>query len=68
MDTIVNIMDGALGRHLGMNLPIGGAANPSPLGMRCVIAFRHLAPLQQPPRSKGNHSRSAPRTEPRRRR
>mmetsp|Transcript_50946 Transcript_50946/g.119036 ORF Transcript_50946/g.119036 Transcript_50946/m.119036 type:complete len:1487 (+) Transcript_50946:3-4463(+) len=39
MDTIVNIMDGALGRHLGMNLPIGGAANPSPLGKGALVGF-----------------------------
>mmetsp|Transcript_12298 Transcript_12298/g.28787 ORF Transcript_12298/g.28787 Transcript_12298/m.28787 type:complete len:1618 (+) Transcript_12298:216-5069(+) len=33
-------MDGALfGRHLGMNLPIGGAGNPSPLGKGQLVGL-----------------------------
>jgi len=28
------------GNHLGLNLPIGGAGNPSPLGPSCLVSFR----------------------------
>jgi len=34
-----NIADGFNGKHLGLNLPIGGVGNPSPLGGDYVIGF-----------------------------
>ncbi|CAJ1356292.1 unnamed protein product [Effrenium voratum] len=35
-----NLLDGIRGKHMGLNLPIGGAGNPSPLGPHCMVGLR----------------------------
>eukprot|EP00927_Polykrikos_kofoidii_P012895 TRINITY_DN15606_c1_g2_i1.p1 TRINITY_DN15606_c1_g2~~TRINITY_DN15606_c1_g2_i1.p1 ORF type:complete len:1559 (-),score=248.16 TRINITY_DN15606_c1_g2_i1:101-4777(-) len=39
MDTVRNLTDGLRKKHLGLNLPIGGVANLSPLGTNHYIDF-----------------------------
>lgn len=38
--TVQNISDGLRKKHMGIDLPIGGVGNPSPLGRNCVVGFR----------------------------
>lgn len=34
-----DLLAGIMGRHMGLNLPIGGAGNPSPLSSSCMVGF-----------------------------
>ncbi|CAE7024186.1 unnamed protein product, partial [Symbiodinium natans] len=34
-----DLLAGIMGRHMGLNLPIGGAGNPSPLRPNCMVGF-----------------------------
>mmetsp|Transcript_52503 Transcript_52503/g.122862 ORF Transcript_52503/g.122862 Transcript_52503/m.122862 type:complete len:1673 (-) Transcript_52503:73-5091(-) len=38
-DTVQNIADGYNKKHMGLNMPIGGVGNPSPLGEKFVVGF-----------------------------
>lgn len=39
-DTVQNLSDGIRGKHMGLDLPIGGPGNPSPLSKEHVVGFR----------------------------
>lgn len=39
-DTVQNLSDGIRGKHMGLDLPIGGPGNPSPFGKEHVVGFR----------------------------
>eukprot|EP00930_Biecheleria_cincta_P052266 TRINITY_DN3751_c0_g1_i2.p1 TRINITY_DN3751_c0_g1~~TRINITY_DN3751_c0_g1_i2.p1 ORF type:complete len:1026 (-),score=156.55 TRINITY_DN3751_c0_g1_i2:137-3214(-) len=39
-ETVQNISDGIRGKHMGLDLPIGGPGNPSPFGKEHLVGFR----------------------------
>eukprot|EP00930_Biecheleria_cincta_P052267 TRINITY_DN3751_c0_g2_i1.p1 TRINITY_DN3751_c0_g2~~TRINITY_DN3751_c0_g2_i1.p1 ORF type:complete len:1658 (-),score=286.43 TRINITY_DN3751_c0_g2_i1:137-5110(-) len=39
-DTVQNLSDGIRGKHMGLDLPIGGPGNPSPFGKDHIVGFR----------------------------
>uniref|UniRef100_A0A7S0ZMB4 Uncharacterized protein n=1 Tax=Noctiluca scintillans TaxID=2966 RepID=A0A7S0ZMB4_NOCSC len=46
-DSMQNIYDGIKKKHLGLNLPIGGVGNPSPMGADTIIGFTGTVVTQE---------------------
>lgn len=56
-DTVQNIQDGINNKHYGLDMPIGGAGNPSPLGDHHIISFAGKVVKTRPHLMKMLHKR-----------